>query len=77
VNVAEPNTCLNNKSLSGGGRVRFMPLVDPSQVAGSFEEEHGMPPPPGQWNVYVRMTDTCEGVGSGTGPLLKAIHLVE
>ena len=47
------------------------------KVAGHMTEEHGMPPPPGQWNVYVRLTDTCVGVPGGKGPLLKALQLVE
>jgi len=89
-------TCLNNRT---SDRVRFMPLIDPSQVTGSgsgtqvpvaglacvfvdkvathMDSIHGQAPPPGQWNVYVRLTDTCIGVGSGTGTILKALRLVE
>lgn len=32
---------------------------------------HGQDPPPGQWNVYVRLTDTCVGLAGGEGPILK------
>jgi hypothetical protein len=47
------------------------------KVSGHMDEDHGSPPPPGQWNVYVKLTDTCVGVGGGGGPILKALRLVE
>jgi hypothetical protein len=47
------------------------------KVATEMSMPHGMLPPPGQWNVYVRLTDTCAGLAGGEGPILKAIRLVE
>ncbi len=47
------------------------------KVATEMSLPHGMLPPPGQWNVYVRLTDTCSGLAGGEGPILKAIRLVE
>lgn len=83
---------------SGNLRIRFMPMIDPSQVSGSGSNvnvpvaalacvfidkvaenpggAHGSGPP-GRWNVYMRLTDTCTGLPGGGGPILKALRLVE
>ena len=47
------------------------------KVATHIDSLHTRKPRPGQWNVYVRMTDTCIGEGGGDGPILKALQLVE
>ncbi len=47
------------------------------KVATEMSKDHGQDPPPGQWNVYVRLTDTCVGISGGDGPILKALQLVE
>jgi hypothetical protein len=79
-------------------RIRFMPLIDVTQISGSgsgvnvpvaaltcvfvdkVAETPNMPHgqgPPGRWNVYMRLTDTCTGVPGGGGPILQALRLVE
>jgi Flp pilus assembly protein TadG len=83
---------------SGNPRIRFMPLIDPTQVSGSgsnvtvpvaalacvFVDKVAQDPnrahgqgPPGRWNVYMRLTDSCTGLAGGGGPILKALRLVE
>jgi len=47
------------------------------KVSTEMSMPHGMLPPPGQWNVYVRLTDTCSALAGGEGPILKAVRLVE
>ena len=65
---------------SGSGTqvpVAGLACVFVDKVATDMDKPHGMLPPPGQWNVYVRLTDTCVGIGGGGGPILKALRLVE
>jgi hypothetical protein len=65
---------------SGSGTqvpVAGLACVFVEKVATEMSKENGQDPPPGQWNVYVRMTDTCVGVSGGDGPILKALRLVE
>jgi hypothetical protein len=65
---------------SGAGTqvpVAGLACVFVDKVATDMSQPNGMLPPPGQWNVYVRMTDTCVGVAGGGGPILKALRLVE
>lgn len=88
--------CLGSES----PRIRFMPLIDPTQVSGSgsgarvpvsglacvFIDKvaenpgaaHGQGPP-GRWNLYMRLTDTCTALAGGSdgGPILNALRLVE
>ncbi len=59
------------------GIVIGLACVFVDKVSSEMSMPHGMMPPPGQWNVYVRLTDTCVGVSGGDGPILAAIRLVE
>jgi len=69
-------------SVTGNGSGTNVPVaglacVFVDKVATHIDSIHGHAPPPGQWNVYVRLTDTCVGISGGDGPILKALQLVE
>lgn len=77
--VVDPTTIANSGN-NATADVNNMVSVFIEKVASDFDKAHGQDPPPGQWNIYLRLLGAAQG-GTGTGgeegSLLQTIVLIQ
>jgi len=77
--LGDPTTIASSGS-NASIQVNNVMSVFMEKVASDFDKVHGQNPPPGQWNIYLRVLEAAQG-GTGTdgteGSLLKTVVLVE
>ncbi len=80
--VVDPTT-ITSSGNNARADVNNLVSVFIEKVASDFDKVHGQDPPPGQWNIYLRLLGAAQGgtAGQGTegpeGSLLQRVVLIE